>query len=195
MTFLNKINTKQICLLQVLPHLNSGGMISGAIEISNFLQKNGGTSIIVSSGGFRRNEVLRNNASLIHLPVETKNPFYIYKNKIQLIKIIKKFNVNIIHARSRAPAWSSYWASKFTKTPFITTFHGTYGTENLLKKKYNSVMLKGDYVIAISKFIKAHIEKEYSKSNNVLVIPRGIDEKIFSPKKVTVARIISAAKK
>ena len=122
MTFLNKINTKQICLLQVLPHLNSGGMISGAIEISNFLKKNGGTSIIVSSGGFRENEVLRNNASLIHLPVETKNPFYIYKNKIQLIKIIKKFNVNIIHARSRAPAWSSYWASKFTKTPFINSF-------------------------------------------------------------------------
>ena len=88
-----------------------------------------------------------------------------------------------MHARSRAPAWSSYWAAKFTNTPFITTFHGTYGTENIIKKKYNSVMLKGDYVIAISKFIKSHIEKEYNKSANVFVVPRGIDEKIFSPKK------------
>ena len=160
MSFLNKINTKQLRLLQVLPHLNSGGMVSGAIEISNFLKKNGATSIIVSSGGYRENEVLRNNANLIYLPVETKNPFFIYRNKNSLIKVIKKFNVNVIHARSRAPAWSSYWASKFTNTPFITTFHGTYGTESLLKKKYNSVMLKGDIVIAISRFIKDHIHKK-----------------------------------
>ena len=130
MSYINKINTKQICLLQVLPHLNSGGMVSGAIEISNYLKKKGGNSIIVSSGGYREKEVLRNNAILIHLPVETKNPFLFIKIKIDLIKIIKKYNVNIVHARSRAPAWSSYWASKSTKTPFITTFHGTYGTEN-----------------------------------------------------------------
>ncbi len=195
MNNINKINTKEIRLLQVLPHLNSGGMVSGAIEVSNYLKKKGGNSIIVSSGGYREQEVLRNNASLIHLPVETKNPYLIYLNKNRLIKIIKQYNINIIHARSRAPAWSSYWASKSTKTHFITTFHGTYGTENFIKKKYNSVMLKGDYVIAISKFIKWHIEKEYKKFNNIYVIPRGIDEKIFSPDKVTTARIISAAKK
>ena len=195
MSYINKINTKEIRLLQVLPHLNSGGMVSGAVEVSNYLKKKGGNSIIVSSGGYREQEVLRNNASLIHLPVETKNPCLIYLNKNRLIKIIKQYNINIVHARSRAPAWSSYWASKSTKTPFITTFHGTYGTENFIKKKYNSVMLKGDYVIAISKFIKWHIEKEYKKSNNIYVIPRGIDEKIFSPDKVTTARIISAAKK
>ena len=189
------MNTKQISLLQVLPHLNSGGMVSGAIEVSNFLKKKGGNSIIVSSGGYREKEVLRNDGFFIDLPVDTKNPFSIYKNKKKLIKLIKKYNVNIIHARSRAPAWSAYWASKVTEIPFITTFHGTYGTENLFKKKYNSVMVKGDYVIAISKFIKMHIKKEYNKVDNVFVIPRGIDEKIFSPDKVTVERIISAAKK
>ena len=154
MSNLNKMNTKQISLLQVLPHLNSGGMVSGAIEVSNFLKKKGGNSIIVSSGGYREKEVLRNDGIFIDLPVDTKNPFFIYKNKKRLIKLIKKYNVNIIHARSRAPAWSAYWASKVTEIPFITTFHGTYGTENLFKKKYNSVMVKGDYVIAISKFIK-----------------------------------------
>ena len=141
MSYINKINTKEIRLLQVLPHLNSGGMVSGAVEVSNYLKKKGGNSIIVSSGGYREQEVLRNNASLIHLPVETKNPYLIYLNKNRLIKIIKQYNINIVHARSRAPAWSSYWASKSTKTPFITTFHGTYGTENFIKKKYNSGML------------------------------------------------------
>ncbi|MDC3057290.1 glycosyltransferase family 4 protein [Alphaproteobacteria bacterium] len=189
------MNTKQISLLQVLPHLNSGGMVSGAIEVSNFLKKKGGNSIIVSSGGFREKEVLRNGGIFIDLPVDTKNPFSIYKNKKRLIKLIKKYNVNIIHARSRAPAWSAYWASKVSEIPFITTFHGTYGTENLFKKKYNSVMVKGDYVIAISKFIKMHIKKEYNKVDNVFVIPRGINENIFSPEKVSAERIISAAKK
>ena len=195
MSNLNKINTKQICLLQVLPHLNSGGMVSGAVEISNFLKNKGGKSIIVSSGGYREQELLKNDASIIHLPVETKNPFLIYLNKNRLKKIILKYNVNIVHARSRAPAWSAYLAAKETNTSFITTFHGTYGTENLVKKKYNSVMLKGDYTIAISKFIKKHIEEEYKKSNNIFVIARGINEKVFSPKSVTTARIISAAKK
>ena len=189
------MNTKQISLLQVLPHLNSGGMVSGAIEVSNFLKKKGGNSIIVSSGGYREKEVLRNDGVFIDLPVDTKNPFSIYKNKKRLIKLIKKYNVNIIHARSRAPAWSAYWASKVSEIPFITTFHGTYGTENLFKKKYNSVMVKGDYVIAISKFIKMHIKKEYNKVDNVFVIPRGINENIFSPEKVSAERIISAAKK
>ena len=87
MSNLNKINTKQICLLQVLPHLNSGGMVSGAVEISNFLKNKGGKSNIVSSGGYREQELLKNDASIIHLPVETKNPFLIYLNKNRLKKI------------------------------------------------------------------------------------------------------------
>ena len=154
MNNLNKINTKQICLLQVLPHLNSGGMVSGAIEIANFLSKSGGKSIVVSSGGYRENEILRNKCISIHLPVNKKNPISILRNKKRLIDIINKYNVNIVHARSRAPAWSSYLAAKFCNVAFVTTFHGTYGTENFLKKKYNRVMLKGEVVIAISRFIK-----------------------------------------
>ena len=192
---LNKINTKQISLLQVLPHFNSGGMVSGAIEIANFLKKAGGKSVLVSSGGYRENEVLKHNCISIHLPMETKNPISIYRNKKKLIEIIKEHNINIIHARSRAPAWSAYLAAKNLNKLFVTTFHGTYGTESLLKKRYNAVMLKGDSVIAISEFIKEHIKKEYKKSENIYVIPRGINENVFSPEKVTVARIISTAKK
>jgi len=159
----NKINTKQINLLQVLPHLNSGGMVSGAIEIANFLKSKGGKSIVASSGGYREIEIKKNDCISINLPLDRKNPFSIYKNKKKIINIIKKYNINIVHARSRAPAWSAYLASKESDTAFITTFHGTYGTENFIKKKYNSVMLKGDYVIAISNFIREHIEKEYKK--------------------------------
>jgi len=190
-----KINTKEICLLQVLPHLNSGGMVSGAIEVANFLKKNGGNSIVVSSGGFREKEILKNGCISINLPVDSKNPLLIYRNKNKIISLIKKFNINIIHARSRAPAWSAYLAAKEEKVKFITTFHGTYGTENFLKKKYNSVMLKGKRVIAISEFIKEHIEENYSKSNKVVVVPRGIDESLFSQENVTAARVISIAKK
>ena len=134
MSNLNKMNTKQISLLQVLPHLNSGGMVSGAIEVSNFLKKKGGNSIIVSSGGYREKEVLRNDGIFIHLPVDTKNPFFIYKNKKRLIKIIKKYNVNIIHARSRAPAWSAYWASKVVKYLLLQHSMGHMEQKTYLKK-------------------------------------------------------------
>lgn len=195
MNILNKINTKQICLLQVLPHLNSGGLVSGAIEIANFVKAKGGKSILVSSGGFRETEVLKNNCISIHLPMDTKNPLTIYKNKKRLINIIEKYRVNIVHARSRAPAWSAYLATKKLKVSFITTFHGTYGLENFLKRKYNEIMLKGRYVIAISKFIKEHIKSEYKKTKNVYVVPRGINESFFSPENVTAARIIATAKK
>ena len=116
---------------------------------------------MVSTGGYRESEILKNNCISIHLPMDTKNPISIYRNKNKLISIIKKHNINIVHARSRAPAWSAYLATKKLNIAFITTFHGTYGVENILKKKYNEVMLKGDYIIAISKFIKEHIRKEY----------------------------------
>ena len=195
MNSFNKINTKQICLLQVLPHLNSGGLVSGAIEIANFVKAKGGKSILVSSGGFRENEVLKNNCISIHLPLDTKNPLTVYKNIKRLINIIEKYRVNIVHARSRAPAWSAYLATKKLNISFITTFHGTYGLENFLKKKYNEIMLKGRYVIAISKFIKEHIRIEYKKTKNIYVVPRGINESFFSPENVTAARIIATAKK
>ena len=132
-------------------------------------------------GALEKKEILKNGCISINLPVDSKNPILIYRNKNKIIIIIKKFNINIIHARSRAPAWSAYLAAKEEKV-FITTFHGTYGTENFLKKKYNSVMLKGKRVIAISEFIKEHIEENYSKSNKVVVIPRGINESLLFPR-------------
>ena len=111
----------KIAVLQVLPHLNSGGLVSGAVEISKALTKNNFKSVIASSGGYKENEILRSKGILEKLPVNSKNIFTLFRNKKKLIEIIKKYNINIIHARSRAPAWSSYWAARELKIPFITT--------------------------------------------------------------------------
>ena len=190
-----KINTKQIAVMQVLPHLNSGGLVSGAVEVAKELVNSNFKSLVVSSGGYKENEILRNNSILEKLPVHSKNIFTIISNKKKLIDLAIKHNVNVIHARSRAPAWSAYFAAKELNLPFVTTFHGTYGTENFLKKKYNSIMLKGHVTIAISKFIKQHIHGEYGITKNIYVIPRGVNTNIFSPKKVSSARLINASKK
>ena len=190
-----KINTKQIAVMQVLPHLNSGGLVSGAAEVAKELTNSNFKSLVVSSGGYKENEILRNNSILEKLPVHSKNIFTILKNKKKLIDLAIKYNINLIHARSRAPAWSAYFAAKELKLPFVTTFHGTYGTENFFKKKYNSIMLKGNAIIAISKFIKQHIQDEYGIIKNLHIIPRGVNTNIFSPKQVTSARLINAAKK
>ena len=190
-----KINTKQIAVMQVLPHLNSGGLVSGAVEVAKELVNYGFKSIVVSSGGYKENEILRNSSILEVLPVHSKNIFTIFNNKKKLIDLAIKYNIHLIHARSRAPAWSAYFAAKELNLPFVTTFHGTYGTENFFKKKYNSIMLKGHAIIAISKFIKQHIQSEYGITKNIHVIPRGVNINTFSPKQVSSARLINAAKK
>ena len=190
-----KTNTKQIAIMQVLPHLNSGGLVSGAVEVAKELVNSEFKSLVVSSGGYKENEILRNKSILEILPVHSKNIFTILNNKKKLIDLAIKYNIHLIHARSRAPAWSAYFAAKELNLPFVTTFHGTYGTENFFKKKYNSIMLKGHAIIAISKFIKQHIEGEYGVTKNIHVIPRGVNTKIFSPKQISSARLINAAKK
>ncbi len=181
--------------MQVLPHLNSGGLVSGAVEVAKALYDNNCKSVVVSSGGFKENELQRYNTILEKLPVHSKNIFTILRNKKRIIDLAIKHNISLIHVRSRAPAWSAYWAAKELNLPFVTTFHGTYGTKGLFKKKYNSIMLRGNATIAISQFIKKHIEDEYNIENDIHVIPRGVNVNIFSPKKVSSARLISAAKK
>ena len=120
------VNIKKYRVLQVLPHLNSGGLVSGAIEISCALQKSGSFSFVASHGGRREREITREGGKIFLLPLSSKNPLIIFINIYRLIKIIKKNKINIIHARSRAPAWSAYFAAKKMGIPFVTTFHGTY---------------------------------------------------------------------
>jgi glycosyltransferase involved in cell wall biosynthesis len=190
------VDNKNYRVLQVLPHLNSGGLVSGAVEISNALQKSGHFSFVASNGGRREREITREGSQILFLPLASKNPITIFRNIYRLSKIIKKHKINIIHARSRAPAWSAYFAAKKTGIPFITTFHGTYSINSKLKKIYNSVMIKGDKVIAISNFIKNHILKNYNINNEkVVTIHRGININTFNHLKVSDERLISFCKK
>ena len=129
------VDMKNYRVLQVLPHLNSGGLVSGAIEISNALQKSGHFSYVASNGGRREREITREGGKALQLPLASKNPITIFRNSYRLSKIIKENKIDIIHARSRAPAWSAYFAAKRMNIPFITTFHGTYSINGKLKKK------------------------------------------------------------
>ena len=190
------LDIKNYSVLQVLPHLNSGGLVSGAVEISGALQKAGMISYVASSGGRREREITRAGAKVIILSLESKNPIIIFLNIYKLSKIIKKHKINIIHARSRAPAWSAYFAAKKMNIPFVTTFHGTYAIKNNLKKQYNSIMVSGDRIIAISKFIKNHILSNYKiDKEKIVTIHRGINLDNFDYLKVSNERLIAFSKK
>ncbi|MEM7616920.1 MAG: glycosyltransferase family 4 protein [Pseudomonadota bacterium] len=194
-------NSDKKTILQILPALNSGGVERGTIDIARAIVDNGWQSLVASAGGKMINQVKSVGATHIELPLATKNPFKILKNKRRIIDIIKKYNVDIVHARSRAPAWSCYLACKELSeqnhpVKFITTFHGTYKNQNPLKKLYNSVMVKSIHVIAVSEFIKKHIIDNYGLySKNITVIHRGVDVEYFNSDNIKSARTLEAASK
>lgn len=183
-------------ILQVLPALSSGGVERGTIEVAQAIVEAGGRALVVSNGGSMVHELTRVGAEHIELPVHSKNPITMYKNIGRLIDVIKRNRVDVVHARSRAPAWSAFFAAKRSGKPFVTTFHGTYSTENILKRKYNAVMTYGDRVIAISSFIAGHIRQIYGVPVNKLrVIHRGVDLQRFDPKLVSAERVVALAHK
>jgi glycosyltransferase involved in cell wall biosynthesis len=177
-------------VLQVLPELNQGGVERGTIDIANALVDAGYSTFVCSFGGKLVSELEKLNVTHIKLPVHSKNPITIIKNIFKLKDIIKQNEINIVHARSRAPAWSSYFACWLTGCNFVTTFHGAYGAEHSLKRFYNSVMLRGKRVIAISNFILKHIETRYRcNTDRISVIHRGVDLKYFDPELVDKKRV------
>lgn len=179
-------DNKKITVLQVLPALNSGGVERGTVDIAAALVKNNFNSLVTSSGGKLVSTIEKNGSTHLTSPLKSKNPWQIYRNIARIIKIIKRNNVNIVHARSRAPAWSAYFAAKATNCKFITTFHGSYGMSNKLKIFYNSVMTKGERIIAVSEFIKEYILKFYPKieKDRIKVVHRGVDTNIFNPERM-----------
>ncbi len=169
-----------IRLLQVLPTLNSGGLERGAIDIAEGISKLGNISLVASNGGRLVNQLEQKGIQHLKIPVHSKNPFTIYKNISVLKKIIANEKINIIHTRSRAPAWSSYFASK-KLIRSVSTYHNAYNYNNNFKKIYNAGLGKMDKVIAISNFVKNKIIKSYNiPENKIDVIYRGIDQKIFN---------------
>jgi len=170
-------------VLQVIPKLGYGGAETGCYDIAHYLPENNCESFIVTSGGELLKFVDKKKVKVIKLPVNSKNPFLILFNSLALIWIILYNNISIVHARSRAPAWSCYLATILTGRKFVTTFHGTYNFKSNLKKFYNSVMVKSDLIIAGSNFIFSHIKENYSKyfdvNKRLLVIFRGINVDYF----------------
>lgn len=176
-----KNNKKKKTILQVVPALVSGGVERGTIEIAKALTKAGHKSIVISSGGALVDALLESGSIHEEFDVASKNPFKILSNANRIADIVRRYDVDIIHARSRAPAWSCAIAAAKTKRQFITTFHGIYNFCNFIKKYYNSIMARGHIVIAVSNFVKEHIVKNYdAKPGKIHVIHRGVNHNEFS---------------
>lgn len=174
-------DAKGLSVLQVVPELDAGGVERTTVDIAKAIVAGGGQAVVVSHGGRLVPELVEAGAIHITLPTHSKNPFRIAGNVRRLRNIIRNHNINIVHARSRAPAWSALRAARAEKLPFVTTYHGTYNATNGFKQFYNSIMARGDRVIANSAFIGGLIRTAYpALKPDIVVIPRGTDMSVFS---------------
>ncbi len=182
-------------VLQILPSLVSGGAERGTVELAGALVAAGWDSYVASSGGPMAHEVTRAGATHLTLPLASKNPLVIWRNATALGRLIRRFGIDIVHARSRAPAWSAWSAARTTRRHFVTTFHNAYDAHATLKRRYNSVMARGERVIAISDFVADHAASVYGVGPDRLrMIPRGVDLGLFDPARVEVGRIATLAR-
>ena len=184
--------TTKINVLQVIPKLGYGGAETGCYDIAHYLAEQECGSYIATSGGELLKFVKKNKVGVFKIPVHSKNPILMFLNVILLSFYILIKKINIVHARSRAPAWSCYFACLITSRIFVTTFHGTYNYKSKIKKFYNSVMLKSKLTIAGSNFIFGHINESYSeylnKKRKLRVIFRGINVDYFSQKNISILK-------
>lgn len=180
-------------ILQVLPRLESGGVERGVIEIADAIIAAGAEALVASEGGRMAHDLKRLGAHHITLPLASKNPFVMWQNVARLRKVIRDWDVNLVHVRSRAPAYSALAAAQKEDIPTISTFHGNYRHGSMLKRKYNSIMLKADRVIAVSEFIARHINDTYYQleTDRLRVIPRGVDLRVFQAEYVSAERVIA----
>jgi glycosyltransferase involved in cell wall biosynthesis len=184
-----------INLLQVIPALDAGGAERTTVDIARAVVAAGGKAWIATTGGRLATEAERAGAKIITGPFNTKKPLGIWDNARALADVVRYANMAIIHARSRAPAWSAYFAARRTGIKFVTTYHGIYNAKSPLKRWYNSIMAKGDAVIANSHFTAEHVRTEHGVDPKRLhVIPRGIDVQGFTPEHVAPERIEAVRK-
>lgn len=183
-------------ILQILPKLHqTGGVERGTLEIARAIKTQGWGSFVASAGGELLPKLTYAGAQHITLPLNTKNPLVMALNVWRLERVIRANNISLVHARSRAPAWSAYFAAKRAGVPFITTFHGVYGLQGKWKRAYNAVMVRGERVIAVSEFIKAHMLAHYPvDASRIRVIHRGVELKLFTPENVSEQRMVEVFK-
>lgn len=180
--------------MQIIPELGAGGAEQGCIDIAAEIVKADAKAIVVSHGGYRVPELERIGATHIDLPVHSKNPFVMWRNIKRLKKLIKKHDVDIIHVRSRAPAWSAWRACKNSTARYMTTCHAPYNIGNEAKRKYNSAIAQGEVVIAISEYVAQYLVNNYDiEPNKIRLIHRGIPMDKFHPAFVTPERMIDLA--
>ena len=183
-----------IKVLQVIPKLGFGGAETGCYDLAHFLAEQECKSFLITSGGELLKFVRRDKVKVIRLPVQSKNPIIMIFNSIIIFFIILLYNIDIVHARSRAPAWSCLWACFLSRKKFVTTFHGTYNFSNKLKLFYNSVMTRSKLIIAGSNFIFNHISENYQKYLNpkkkkLMVIFRGINLEYFNSRNISEKKV------
>jgi len=184
--------TTKINVLQVIPNLGYGGAETGCYDIAHYLSEKDCGSFIATASGELLKFVQKEKVKIFRLPVHSKNPILIIFNALILSVLIIFLRINIVHARSRAPAWSCYLACLFTNRIFVTTFHGTYNFKNKFKKFYNSIMLRAKLTIAGSNFIFSHINENYkefiSKEKKLRVIFRGINVDYYNQKNISILK-------
>ncbi|MBJ7409777.1 MAG: glycosyltransferase family 4 protein [Phenylobacterium sp.] len=176
--------------MQVVPELETGGAEQSTIEVAKAVVRAGGTALVATRGGRMVARLEADGGRLAQMPVQTKNPLVMLGNAARLVTLIRQEKVSIVHARSRAPAFSALWAAKTTGTPFVATYHGVYKAQSGLKRWYNAIMTRGDLVIANSDYTRDHVLAEHDIDPEKLVtIPRGVDFERFDPTFVTANRI------
>ena len=186
---------KPLTVLQIIPSLESGGAEQSCIDVAAAIVQAGGVAYVATSGGRRVNEIIRAGGKVFQLPLKSKNPLTLWRNGKVLEQIIREHQIDIVHARSRAPAWSAYWATQKTKAHFMTTFHAAYKFGSKLKLRYNSVMAKGERIIAISQYIAQHILDHYHVDpGRIRVIYRGTALERFHPNMIHPERMIKLAR-
>lgn len=187
---------QQPVIMQVIPALGAGGAEQGCIDMASEIISAGGKAIVVSHGGYRVNELERIGAIHVDLPVHSKNPFIMWQNIGRLRKLIRKHNVNVVHARSRAPAWSAWRACQNTAARFLTTCHAPYNISGEAKRLYNGSIANGELVIAISNYVAKYLIDNYTiDPNKIRLIHRGIPMARFHPAAISPERMIEIAEK
>lgn len=180
-------------LLQVVPALDAGGVERTTVDVAAAVVRAGGRALVASAGGRLEGELREAGGRLIELPVDSKNPLTMALNVRRLEAVIREESVSVVHARSRAPAWSALAAARRTGAPFVTTYAGAHAAKGPLKRLYNSVMARGEVVIANSAWTRDHLITEHATAaGRVRVIPRGVDLARFDPLAVDVRRLRAA---